>query len=190
MVSLDSHEGGSPAQMAHKYLQRAPHGDAFIIHITCEDRPEGHEGRVSERHTVAALLPILSPHIHQISKLFMLTRFATSLPPYVFLCPQSDDPSAPLQKLTLKAKESYSHEIVPLPSWPDSPAIQRIPQMSILDLSGSTFVSFCRAANRLQSPPNPHKGQILAVRSLYNGSCDASKVEELLERVGSTLHQG
>ncbi|KAH6903600.1 hypothetical protein BKA70DRAFT_1300283 [Coprinopsis sp. MPI-PUGE-AT-0042] len=121
LVSLDSFEGGSPAQITEKCLQRAPHSDTFVF---------------------AALLPVLSRHIHRISELSIHTRFATSLPPFSFLSP-SPDGAMTLLKLTVNAQESKRPKHSPLPPWPTGPPIQHVPLLGDWDVSGLTFTSYC-----------------------------------------------
>ncbi|KAH6901669.1 hypothetical protein BKA70DRAFT_1308219 [Coprinopsis sp. MPI-PUGE-AT-0042] len=189
LVSLENHEGGSPARMVERYLRRAHQDDPFVVRIECGDISDGNEEMISERQSVAALLPVLSAHLHRISELFLLTNFATSLPPYAFLCPQSGQ-SATLQKLTVKSNQSRSPETVPLPAWPRSPAtIPYIPQMAILNLSGQMFISFCRS--RFQPLPHePRRCTTLTARNLFRGCSGALRLDEFLqflEQVGPTL---
>ncbi|KAH6885991.1 hypothetical protein BKA70DRAFT_1236729 [Coprinopsis sp. MPI-PUGE-AT-0042] len=182
LVSLGSHDGGSPAQMVERYMLRAPRNDAFIVHITSGDSPERNERRISERQTVTALLPILSAHLHQISELSILTRFASSLPPYAFLCPQPRvSQGATLQNLTVQSNESRSPDTVSLPPWPSSPII--VPytlQLHTLDLSGLTFISFCQS--RLHQVPHKQRQcTTLTARNLFQDRSAALSLDALLQ---------
>ncbi|KAH6886060.1 hypothetical protein BKA70DRAFT_1336447 [Coprinopsis sp. MPI-PUGE-AT-0042] len=139
--------------MIQRYLHRAP---VCIVRIVCGERQQGDEGRVSERRRVAAIQPILSAHLHQLSELSLATTFASSLPTFSFLPPTSDrDFIMNLQSLSIRTMEEKGLEVPSLPPWRDCPSFGYIPAIKVLDLSGSTFISYCRAMNRLQNRAEP-----------------------------------
>ncbi|KAH6881006.1 hypothetical protein BKA70DRAFT_1342257, partial [Coprinopsis sp. MPI-PUGE-AT-0042] len=150
LISLDGREGGSPAQVTERYLQRAPHGDPFVVHIMCERGREG-DPRVYERQRVIDLLPVLSIHLHHISELFILTRF----------------------KVTVDTYETDTPRDSPSLSWPTEPSIQHIPELQRVNLSGPTFISYCRAVNLFCH-------SILEIQNISSNSSDAFCLEELL----------
>ncbi|KAH6901668.1 hypothetical protein BKA70DRAFT_679158 [Coprinopsis sp. MPI-PUGE-AT-0042] len=193
LVSLDSHDGGSPAQVTQKCLHRAPHEGPFVVEILCGESQQGEEARAVERQRVAALLPILSAHLHQFSRLSITTMFASSLPPFSFLSPTSDL-IVNLQSLSIRTMEEKGLEAPSFPPWRDSdnPSLGYAPAITVLDLSGSTFISYCRSMNRLQNQDELWRGQTLVIRHLFDNSPDRFMFEELLEfleRVGPSLRK-
>ncbi|KAH6881008.1 hypothetical protein BKA70DRAFT_1411514 [Coprinopsis sp. MPI-PUGE-AT-0042] len=176
LLSLDIQESVSPAQMALNYLQRAPHGEPFVVHIMCADGSDG-SGRECERRKVMDLLTVLSIHLPRISELCMLTRFETSLPPFRLLCP----PPVPLalKTLTVKTLKGKSRQDASPPSLYGCPT-PYVTNLQYMDLAGSTFISYCRTANRLYHPSECRPKQTLIIRNLSSAS-EGFTLDELLE---------
>ncbi|KAH6881007.1 hypothetical protein BKA70DRAFT_1342258 [Coprinopsis sp. MPI-PUGE-AT-0042] len=191
LVSLDVHEGVSPAQMTLKYLQRAPHDEPFIVHIMCGESQKL-VGRATERRRVAALIPILSNHFHRISEVFIITTFTTSLPPYCALFPSSNVPLN-CGRLLIHTDEPRCTQVAPLAPWTASPSLQpNTPFIDHLDLSGSTFISYCRSLLQDTSELRQPQGKTLTIRSLCQDCPEAFRLEELLqllEKVRPTLRE-
>ncbi|KAH6886044.1 hypothetical protein BKA70DRAFT_1336358 [Coprinopsis sp. MPI-PUGE-AT-0042] len=186
LVSLDNHEGGSPAQMVERYLQCAPHDHHLVVQVICGDDQRGDKEGAKERRGIIAFLSILWTHLDRISELFIHTRFATSLPPFSLLGPLST--SSTLKTLTVNTDGCKAPQDVLLPPWPMVPSIQLVPQLVKLDLVGQTFISYCRAINCLRHPPEHHPGQDLTVRNLSHNSADPLSLEELLEFLTRNAH--
>ncbi|KAH6881010.1 hypothetical protein BKA70DRAFT_171973 [Coprinopsis sp. MPI-PUGE-AT-0042] len=173
LVSLGS---VCPAQMARKCLERAPHNDPFTVHVVGEKSPE--VGKAYERQRVISLLPLVSRYIHRISELSVLTTFTTSLPPFSLLCPS---PSSTLIKLQVGTYKCNASQDSPLPIWPTVPSTQHVPEAQDLDLSGHTFISYCRIVNHLGHSINLPSPQTLKIQNLSSATSEAFSLEELLE---------
>ncbi|KAH6903610.1 hypothetical protein BKA70DRAFT_1300389 [Coprinopsis sp. MPI-PUGE-AT-0042] len=179
--------------MTQKCLQRVPHEGPFIVEIICGEIQQGEEARAVERQRVAALLPILSAHLHQFSRLSITTMFASSLPPLSFLPPTSDL-TVNLQSLSIRTMEEQGLEVPPLPPRRDSDSrlLGYFPAITVLGLSGSIFVSYCRSMNRIQNQAESWRGQTLMIRHLFDNSSDRFRLEEFFEflgRVGPSLRK-
>ncbi|KAH6886005.1 hypothetical protein BKA70DRAFT_1336201, partial [Coprinopsis sp. MPI-PUGE-AT-0042] len=98
------------------------------------------------------------------------------------------------RSLSIRTMEEKSLEAASLPPWhaSDNPSLGYVPAITVLDLSGSTFISYCRSMNRLQNQDELWRGQTLVIRHLFDNSPDRFMFEELLEfleRVGPSLRK-
>jgi hypothetical protein len=185
---------GNPAQMTRRCLERAPPDKLLALHISCwrTEEEEGvienqlmlggessKVGRVSERQGLISTLPIISACIHRISRMNLVTKFATSLPPFSLIC-TSPTPLA-LGTLQVTTHESRATEDASLPAWPPALSMSGLPQLQIMDLSGATFMSYCRNFNALVQPFEGDPKRSLKIRNLSSTTSENFALEELIE---------